>query len=138
MLSVVARWRNLYWFVMAISIVGCRRAKEVVLKPPAPPMQQAADTVAFHFTMENRGRQAESISVVIDGVATAQHLLKPRESKSFSVPVRKGWHMIQTRSTSGVAHQAMVQGDKEKWILVRRDPSKPEGFGVHVTEYRRR
>jgi hypothetical protein len=58
--------------------------------------------------------------------------------KAVQVPVTPGWHSVETRTSGGSRHRAMVAGDRTKWIRVQRDPSKPEGVGVHVTEYPQR
>jgi hypothetical protein len=47
--------------------------------------------------------------------------------------VTRGWHTVVCSSARG-RNQAQVEGNRDKWILIRRDPGKREGFGIHISE----
>ena len=89
---------------------------------------------AAHLKIENRAAETERIVVRIDNRTVYDDRLPPRGvATPPPVELSRGWHRIGTSGSSGATHQAVVRGDQEQWLLIRRDPLKPEGFGIHVT-----
>jgi hypothetical protein len=135
--SATARWRTFGLSATLISLIllcACHHIpKQIEQSSPAP---VRANSV-FHFTVENHSRVKDRLSVTMDGAQIANAELRPGEKSDYQIPAPIGWHMIRTASSSGSSHQAIVQADREKWILIRREPGKNEGIGFHVTEYKR-
>ena len=88
------------------------------------------------LTVGNRGRLSERFLVQVDNQKVFDDTIVPGQSRSISpLPLKKGWVRVDTQIGSGIRHQAMVEGNRDKWVRILREPSKPEGVGVHVTEY---
>jgi hypothetical protein len=117
--------------IMLLAVPGCRSGAGV---RPAGKTTRTATGFQAHLKIENRASRAERITVRIDSSTAFDGTLQPRGvATPAAIELSRGWHRITTSGSSGVKHQAVVTGDQEQWLLIRRDPGKPEGFGIHVT-----
>ena len=112
------------------ALAACRGG---VRQAAGPPARQGAQ---FHIAVANASGSAERVEVMLDGTVVLDAQVAGRsKNTAVAVPVTPGWHRIETRTSGGGRHRAMVEGDRTKWIRVQREPRKPEGVGVHITEY---
>ena len=112
-----------------LMLSGCRSGTGMNRAAPPP-----VDGFPAHLKVENRAMLAERIVVRVDGRTVFDATLSPRGvATPGAVPLSRGWHRVSTSGSSGLTHQALVTGDQEQWLLIRRDPRKAEGFGIHVT-----
>ena len=127
-----ARGRNVLFslLILAMGMGGCRSTKSPQPAAlPEPAQQQAAFHVVFRANSS-----VHPVEVLVDGSRQFTSSGRAGEER-FSIPVRPGWHELITRSADGRQHRAMIQGDRNKWIRIRGESGKTEGFRVHVTEY---
>jgi hypothetical protein len=90
----------------------------------------------FHFSVKPGANLAETMEIRLDGrVVFSTSAGATTFLHRFDVFMTPGWHRVQTSTSTGASHTAVVQSDREKWIRVAREPAKPEGIGVHVTEF---
>ena len=128
-----ARWRFRFALLVVLPLLtGCAgRGSEPIIQGPS-----TASGPRLSLTVGNRGRQPERFNVQVDGQKVFDETIAPGQSRSINpLPLKKGWVKVVTRTDSGIHHQAMVEGNRDKWVRILREPAKPEGVGVHVTEY---
>ncbi len=130
----IARWRGAV-VIVALGLVllpGCRGGRRPV---PCP----RTETPNLHLRVANRAARGERIEVQLDGRTIWNGEIAGGHSAApVSLRATAGWHRMTTRTSGGATHQAMIQCEREKWVLVQRDPRKPEGVAVHITEYPQR
>jgi hypothetical protein len=130
---ILARWRSRSMlFVLLPLLAGCAgRGSEPIAKGPATPSGPR-----LTITVGNRGRQTERFVVRVDDKNVFDATVAPGQTRSVDpLPLKKGWVKVNTKTDSGINHQAMVEGNRDKWVRILREPTKPEGVGVHITEY---
>lgn len=128
----VARWRLLFLLALIpLVLVGCAGHGRAPVTPPA-----TSSGPAFSFVIGNMGRVEEHFTILLDGVTVFDGPVRPGERRPIGrVGVTSGWHKVESRTVAGIRHQAIVDANRDKWIRILREPSKPEGVGVHITEY---
>lgn len=128
------RWRRFAAIGGGLLVmVGCGGGAAPSSSPPRP------EGTRFYIIAANASRKAERVQVMVDGrVVVAADVAGRSRNAPVALDVSPGWHRIETATSGGARHRAMVDGNRTKWIRVQREPSKPEGVGVHVTEYPQR
>lgn len=127
-----ARWRIVSVVLVAAVLCSCRTSSRTKARPPEPVLPT---TPVFHFRVMNDSPAPDQVTVALDGKQIFSGACAFGQPNRFDLQVNPGWHSMDSRSGAGARHHAVVRGDREKWISVRLDPRKPEGFGVHITEY---
>ena len=128
-----ARWRfHSVVFVVLPLLIGCAgRGSDPISHSPLAPSGPR-----LTLTVGNRGRQSERFLVQVDEKQVFDETIAPGQSRTINpLPLKKGWVKVVTQTGSGIHHQAMVEGNRDKWVRILREPAKPEGVGVHVTEF---
>ena len=128
-----ARWRFRSMLLLFLPLLsGCAgRGSDPISHSPS-----TTSGPRLNLTVGNRGRQAERFMVQVDEQKVFDETIAPGQSRSINpLPLKKGWVKVVTQTGSGLHHQAMVEGNRDKWVRILREPAKPEGVGVHVTEY---
>jgi hypothetical protein len=102
---------------------------------PGQTAAPAARTHTITLCVDNMTRTASAVAVSVDDKTVLQATVPPgARTADHAVPVAPGWHRVETRVPGLRPNTAMVQSDRDKWILIRRDQARADGIGVHVTE----
>lgn len=121
----------LFLLLLSALTFGACRARRPEVPAPLPD-----STTAFHIRLENRTSAPETFQISLSGRTVYEGSIAPgARPVTLTLPARPGWYVLHSRSSSGAAHQAAVEGNRTKWIRIRREPAKREGFAVHITEY---
>ncbi|MBX7247239.1 MAG: hypothetical protein K1X53_17205 [Candidatus Sumerlaeaceae bacterium] len=138
MLLLLLKSRILKWNVLlaslllaVISFSGCRSS--IRSKGKSAPSRPTSSG-NLHVYVGNRGNSPEIFTVKIDGKTYYQGPATSQRQHAFDATLKPGWHRIESITASGLHHTAMLEADREKWVLINRDPAKPEGVGVHINE----